>query len=183
MRVGHMSTGERLASHRASSVTPWRRLRTPSRLCVVSALPSLPPEASLPDKIASARQACEAKHPPRNFSVAGVTFEGRQKLIKDLQPEQIVLLEREPWNQYDPDAVRVMDLMARTLGYIPRYNDQNKLFTQESAFGLVNWTGTAPTGGSYGARLYARPSLPNLVLDPLLLSPDEAARLADLPTL
>lgn len=51
--------------------------------------------------------------------VAGVTFEGRQELIKKLSPNSIVRLEREPTNPHDPYAVKIM-ADGMHIGYIPK---------------------------------------------------------------
>ena len=51
--------------------------------------------------------------------VAGVTFEGRQDLIKKLSLKSCVNLKPEPSNPYDPYAIKVIaDDMH--IGYIPK---------------------------------------------------------------
>lgn len=55
----------------------------------------------------------------RIVRVAGVTFEGRQELIKKLHPRSIVRLEREPANPHDPYAIKVM-ADGMHIGYIPK---------------------------------------------------------------
>lgn len=54
--------------------------------------------------------------------VAGVTFEGRQEVMKNVKIGQVVRLEPEPENQYDSNAVAVIvesDGIGK-IGYIPR---------------------------------------------------------------
>lgn len=52
--------------------------------------------------------------------LAGVTFEGRQILIKRLKKGQEVKVEREPTNPYDPNAIKVSfsGEENRVIGYI-----------------------------------------------------------------
>lgn len=42
------------------------------------------------------------------FKVAGVTFEGRQYVINDMNKDDVVYLQAEPDNKYDPKAIAVM---------------------------------------------------------------------------
>ncbi|KAG2442539.1 hypothetical protein HXX76_002625 [Chlamydomonas incerta] len=135
--------------------------------------------------LVAARTASEHKHPPDTFRLAGVTFEGRQELVRALQPDQILLLEREPWNPYDAAAVRVSDLRGRTLGYVPRKDGHNSRYScTEHGFALVASVGQVaePESSNYGAIALARPDLASLTLEPLLPpAAAEAARLSDLP--
>jgi len=50
--------------------------------------------------------------------VAGVTFEGRQDVLLDLQAGEPVVLERERDNPHDANAIRVLDGQGRQLGYL-----------------------------------------------------------------
>ncbi|KXZ56742.1 hypothetical protein GPECTOR_1g669 [Gonium pectorale] len=122
------------------------------------------------------RRNVELRNNPDKFTIAGVTFEGRQELIRALQPLQSVLLEREPYNPHDPSAVRVVDLLGRTLGYIPRKNDQNARFKYERGFAVIAGAGLAGASGKYGASLYARPTVPCLTLDPFPLAASDSWR-------
>ncbi|GLC38963.1 hypothetical protein PLESTB_000466100 [Pleodorina starrii] len=162
---------------RCSSVTHQGRRN--AAVFVKAHLPS-PSDTSKTAPLFAGRKSFEDKVPLESFSIAGVTFEGRQELIRELQPDQIVYLEREPWNQHDPLAVRVMNLDGRTLGYIPRRDGLNAKFTYEGTFGLIASVGPAKDSLQYGARLYARPKLGSLLLDPLVLPSVEAARLTDM---
>eukprot|EP00466_Bigelowiella_natans_P018819 jgi/Bigna1/81207/fgenesh1_pg.78_\ len=82
--------------------------------------------------------------PLEYFTVAGVTFEGRQRIVKALQPRQIVRLEREPTNPYDPDAIAVRTLNGTQIGYVPRALTSR--FRHPIAFGRVESIGKSPSG-------------------------------------
>lgn len=41
------------------------------------------------------------------FKVAGVSFEGRQQTIEDLNGDEAVYLQLEPTNKFDPNAIAV----------------------------------------------------------------------------
>jgi hypothetical protein len=56
---------------------------------------------------------------PESFNVAGVTFEGRQKLIQNLNSDSVFFLVPEPDNEYDPSAVAVI-ADCQCIGYVPR---------------------------------------------------------------
>ncbi|EIE24710.1 hypothetical protein COCSUDRAFT_53046, partial [Coccomyxa subellipsoidea C-169] len=47
---------------------------------------------------------------PEALRIAGVTFDGRQELIAKLQPDQALMLQKDPHNEYDPNAIKVMTL-------------------------------------------------------------------------
>jgi hypothetical protein len=58
--------------------------------------------------------------------VAGVTFEGRQEIIKACMVGDMIMLMPEPTNEHDPNAVQVVarvssqDYNWLTIGYIPK---------------------------------------------------------------
>ena len=52
--------------------------------------------------------------------VVGVTFEDRQELLRDLTEGQVLRVEREPENTYDPNAVAVLTDDGRKVGYLKR---------------------------------------------------------------
>lgn len=55
--------------------------------------------------------------------VAGVTFEGRQDILRELTGNEPVGLQPEPENQYDPDAVAVYVTFkgeVLKIGYVPK---------------------------------------------------------------
>ena len=52
--------------------------------------------------------------------VVGITFNNRQALIKELYIGQKLILEREPYNKHDSNAIKVCIDSSRQLGYIPK---------------------------------------------------------------
>ena len=57
--------------------------------------------------------------------VVGVTFENRQEVVARLQMGDRVWLEREPFNRYDTNAIKVICNNAEQIGYINRYLAQS----------------------------------------------------------
>ena len=56
---------------------------------------------------------------PKLFSkVVGVTFENRQNIIRGLSEGEVLLLEREPDNKIDANAIKVLRNDEKQLGYI-----------------------------------------------------------------
>ena len=53
--------------------------------------------------------------------VVGVTFEGRQTVVSQLQVGETVLLVRDPYNPYDPSAVKVLRQNGHQIGFLDRY--------------------------------------------------------------
>jgi len=53
-------------------------------------------------------------------NIAGVSFEGRQELLKSLHIGQLVRLVREPQNQHDPNAIKITIEDGLSIGYINR---------------------------------------------------------------
>lgn len=53
--------------------------------------------------------------------VVGVTFENRQEVVARLQMGDRVWLEREPFNAYDTNAIRVLRNNGEQIGYINRH--------------------------------------------------------------
>ncbi len=54
--------------------------------------------------------------------ISGEQYDGRQSAIWRLRSGQRLLLRREPWNKYDPQAVAVSTVSGDVVGYIPRKN-------------------------------------------------------------
>lgn len=50
--------------------------------------------------------------------VVGVTFEGRQEVVRSLAPGDALHLQREPGNPVDPHAIRVLTAAGRQVGYL-----------------------------------------------------------------
>lgn len=53
--------------------------------------------------------------------VVGVTFENRQEVIAKLQMGDRLWLEREPFNAYDVNAIKVTKNNGEQIGYISRH--------------------------------------------------------------
>jgi len=53
--------------------------------------------------------------------VVGVSFEGRQEVIARLQMGDRVWLEREPFNRFDVNAIKVTRNSGEQIGYISRH--------------------------------------------------------------
>lgn len=59
-----------------------------------------------------------------HIKLAGVTFDGRQDIIRELNGDEIVIFKPEPDNQYDQFAVAVLLTDGTHLGYIPKEYNQ-----------------------------------------------------------
>ena len=53
--------------------------------------------------------------------VVGVSFEGRQEILARLQMGDRIWLEREPFNHYDHNAIKVSRFNGEQIGYLSRY--------------------------------------------------------------
>ena len=53
--------------------------------------------------------------------VVGVSFEGRQEVVAKLQMGDRIWLEREPFNPYDVNAIRVTRNNGEQIGYLSRH--------------------------------------------------------------
>lgn len=60
---------------------------------------------------------------PTSFftTVAGVTFEGRQRVVARCSVGESLRLVRDPTNRYDKGAIKVMRLNGEQLGFIPAH--------------------------------------------------------------
>jgi len=72
----------------------------------------------------------------------------RQKLIKELRPEERLILKREPDNPYDEYAIAVYNLSGQQLGYIP--SGDYTLAEHMDIGDNVSVSVLNVTGGSYG---------------------------------
>jgi len=52
--------------------------------------------------------------------VVGVTFSGRQGVVRKLHPGEILTLNKEPTNPHDPNAIKVLRKTGEQVGYINR---------------------------------------------------------------
>lgn len=70
------------------------------------------------------------------MKVAGVTFEGRQRVVASLKPNQELQFVPEPSNPYDNHAVKVMTLSGVQVGYVAREHNSGIFYN------LINRNGT-----------------------------------------
>lgn len=85
------------------------------------------------------------------LKVAGVTYEGRQAIVRKMKEGDKLTLEPEPTNAYDDHAVKVITESGECIGFIPR--EHNRVIFEN----LVNGRGyyevkvSAITGGGFGS--------------------------------
>lgn len=96
----------------------------------------------------------------KTFKIVGVTFEGRQKHIAALRKGQGVMLEKEPQNIYDSNAVAVRTTDGVSLGHIGRHETGE--FSHSICFGHIEYVGESAQG-TWGASLVCQPKVPPLV--------------------
>ena len=105
-----------------------RRVRLLARDIRVHPVPSDSPVAELVDDLFEhadeilARSDYDGLGDAERFNtkLAGVTFEGRQELLKRLAPGAPLRLEREPGNAHDPNACALFDAFGDRVGYLNR---------------------------------------------------------------
>lgn len=59
-------------------------------------------------------------HSTTPYKIVGVTFDDRQTTIKSIEEDDILILQREPENKFDPNAVAVLTLLNEPVGYLPK---------------------------------------------------------------
>ena len=69
--------------------------------------------------------------------------------VLHLCAEQALMLVKEPSNEYDPNAIRVMTLSGAVLGYVPA--KLTARFPYDVCFGHVHHLGQVPDNGNWGA--------------------------------
>lgn len=69
---------------------------------------------------AALRRARTHARPTAFVNVAGVTFEGRQRVVRSLRSGDPLLFVPEPDNPFDPGAIAVLTLDGASVGYVPR---------------------------------------------------------------
>jgi HEAT repeat protein len=85
-------------------------------------------------------------------TVAGVTYENRQRYVKNLQVGDKVFLEHEPENPFDYNAIAVYDNRHNKLGYIPKDISPHYVhyFSNRAISGSVKGVGIASGTSNYG---------------------------------
>lgn len=72
--------------------------------------------------------------------------------LQNLESSNLVIFEKEPENNYDPEAVRIISLDGAKLGYVPR--DMTHLFKAwPCSFGRVSSVGQNDAG-LYGRSIF-----------------------------
>jgi len=90
--------------------------------------------------------------------LAGVTFDGRQEIIDKLKPSSPLNLKREPENEHDSNAIRVLTPAGVDLGFLNR-NLAKQLAPLMDAGGQFECRVTDVTGGggkNYGVNILVR---------------------------
>ena len=64
---------------------------------------------------------CDFEEIPEFINLTGVTMDNRQNVIANLDPNTPILLVRDPFNQYDKNAISVKTIDGVMIGWIPRY--------------------------------------------------------------
>uniref|UniRef100_A0A383VP87 HIRAN domain-containing protein n=1 Tax=Tetradesmus obliquus TaxID=3088 RepID=A0A383VP87_TETOB len=87
--------------------------------CIASAAaPSSTFDSSQVSRAVAARRQLLQRCPLQLYRLRGVTFEGRQDVIRQLLPGQPLLFQQEPSNPADPAAVHVTTLDGASVGYV-----------------------------------------------------------------
>ena len=81
--------------------------------------------------------------------VAGVSFDGRQRIVRQTQVGEILSLVREPNNPYDSNAIMVINGSGNQLGFIPKEIASNLASDMDSGSKYIA-TVTAITGTNPG---------------------------------
>jgi hypothetical protein len=76
----------------------------------------------VPSKTTSSRVSTTPRNDsdPIDTTVVGVTFEGRQKVVRDLCLGEVLQLVPEPTNPHDPEAVKVIRKNGEQVGHLDR---------------------------------------------------------------
>ena len=116
--------------------------------------------------VSASRSALVRKLPVQTHRIAGVTFEGRQeilRLLSELKPETsaCLMFEKEPQNPYDPNAVAVKLVDDTKLGYIPRAETSS--FIHSLCFGRIRSLGQAKDTSNLGCIVEVQPKLPPVI--------------------
>ncbi len=112
------------------------------------------------------------------IKVAGVTFEGRQELLKEIyavylrltthDPQLSAKLQPEPANKYDPNAIKVLVKYRGAfvhVGYVPKEMAAILKDNLKGTWAKVDFMGTEPSKGMIGLRIKVWFSEPNLQME------------------
>ena len=87
------------------------------------------------------------------LKVAGVTYEGRQSVVAELEVGEQLFFVPEPTNRYDPYAVKVMTESGEQVGYVPRGNNSTIYNNLINERGTYTVSVSDITGGGLGQNL------------------------------
>lgn len=91
--------------------------------------------------------------------VVGVSFDGRQRIIRQTKVGETLSLVREPNNPYDRNAIMVLNSSGSQLGYISKDVASNLAYNMDSGARYIatvtNVTGTNP-GDVMGVNILVR---------------------------
>ena len=63
--------------------------------------------------------------------------------------DQAIMLEKEPKNEFDPNAISVRTLSGTDLGFVPK--ELTGRFPHDITFGHIHYVGQVPESGVWGA--------------------------------
>lgn len=90
------------------------------------------------------------------MKVVGVTFDGRQRIIARLQPNQELMFVPEPSKPYDNHAVKICTLSGEQIGYVAKEHNYQIFCNLINKIGsytvYANKTGGA-IGSNYGCNI------------------------------
>ncbi|KAK2075804.1 hypothetical protein QBZ16_001545 [Prototheca wickerhamii] len=124
------------------------------------------------------------QRPFEAFKAVGVSFNDVQTTLGTMNQGDALIIAREPDNPYDREAVRILSLDGRPLGYVARTDTHH--FTRRQVTGRIASLGQAQQGsGLLGYRIECQPAIRCVALTaapaPLLPWLDLAQRLQDGP--
>ena len=85
------------------------------------------------------------------MKVAGVTFDGRQRIVARLQPNQELMFVPEPSNPYDNHAVKICTLSGEQIGYIAKEHNYQIFYNLINRIGSYTVYVSSITGGGIGS--------------------------------
>lgn len=84
------------------------------------------------------------------MKVAGVTFNGRQRIVARLQSGQELMFVPDPTNPYDDHAVKVCTLCGEQIGFVAKEHNHQifcNLINKNASYKVY----ANPTGGGMGS--------------------------------
>ncbi|KAF6264886.1 hypothetical protein COO60DRAFT_1181779 [Scenedesmus sp. NREL 46B-D3] len=131
--------------------------------CMASTAPSSTFDSTQVSRAVHARKQLLQRCPLQLFRLRGVTFDGRQEVVKQLKPGQPLQFLQEPSNPADPGAVHVTTLDGCSVGYVAQH--LTPAFPLQACFGAVVSVGLAQGTDNWGVSAACSPPLHGLALD------------------